>query len=1318
MSSDPTASRRKPRRVIPAAATTGDGDAALASRKTLTAPALPPLIVGIGASAGGLEAFKSFFAHMPNDSAMAFVLVQHLAPQHTSLLAELVGRSTAMEVVEASDGERVQPGHVYVIPPDATLTIADGTLQLSKPAPPRQHRWPIDTFFMSLAEDQGDCAACIVLSGSGSDGARGLRAVKEHGGLTLAQAGFDHAAMSGMPASAAATGLVDDVLPVEQMPARLLAHQQQLRIAREQAGPDGVRHDVPSHLREITRLLHADSGHDFSQYKEKTLVRRIQRRMQVLQTATAADYLQRLREEPAELDLLFRELLISVTEFFRDPTAFDLLQTSVFPALLAEKGAADTLRVWVPGCATGEEAYSIAIALKEAMASGHGQPKVQIFATDIDDRAIASARAGRFRGPLTGISPQRLERWFLADGDDFVVSKAIRELCIFSPHSAIKDPPFMRLDLISCRNLLIYMNAELQERLVRVFHYALQAHGYLLLGPSEGLSRNARLFGVVDKKHRLYLRREDGNARLPALPARYTPGAGFAAAARNAAAPARAGAEDLIERNARRVLERHSPAYVVIDSQCDVLRFCGDTGRYLQPSSGAASLNLFALLHKGLRGAARVGVQQAFAQQRPVVQDDVLLQIDGQRRLLQLIVEPLPEADGAGALCVVAFREREPAAAALAGQDSADNRRVQLLEQELEATRLQLQAAIDQQETANEELKSANEEYQSVNEELQSSNEELETSKEEMQSINEELQIVNAELFNKNTALTRANSDLRNLMESTQIATLFLDAQLHVTGFTPTVSALFHLRDGDLGRPITEISSRIPYPDLEADVRQVSRSLGMVERLLQGHAHGPVFLLRMHPYRTIDNVIDGVVLTFTDITERRRHELERGTLAAIVDSSSDIIIGHALDGTITSWNDSARVTLGYPAGKALGKPLSLLVRASAPQLQTLLAGCGQPQPTSFEMEWLHHDGGTVQVAVTCSPVHDAAGQVIAGSLIARVIDDRVRADRALQASERRLAQLIDQTTAGLAEVEADGRFVLVNPAFCEITGRSAQALYALRLQDVTHPADLAVSVQAIETLLAGGPAMQIEKRYLRPDGSAVWVINSMSRMESLNGEPRRILAVVQDISERRRAAQHRELMLGELNHRVKNTLASVQSIALQTLAHAPSTQAFKETFLARLQALSSTHNLLAVDAWSGAWLNEIVLNELAPYRREGHVQAELDIEDLQLTPKTALALSMALHELTTNAVKYGALSVPEGRVAVRGEGRYRNGGAWLHLEWREHGGPPVAPPARRGFGSRLIADGLAFELDGDVALQFEPDGVVCTIDVPLSEDEP
>ena len=1281
-----------------------------------------PVVVGIGASAGGLEAFRTFFEHMPARDDLAFVLVAHLAPEHPSLLTELLGRHTSLVVNDATDGTPVEGGHVYVIPPNTTLTIRDGALQLSHPAPPRHHRWPIDSFLASLAEDQGENAVGIILSGAGSDGARGLRAIKEHTGLTLAQAGSDHVALTGMPASAAATGLVDDVLPVDRMPARLVAHVEHLAATRDRKGPDGAREDLAQHLQSICSLLQSEVGHDFSQYKEKTLVRRIQRRMQVVQADTVEAYIDHLRSHPGEIERLFRELLIGVTEFFRDPEAFDVLQRQAIPALIADKGAADVVRVWVPGCATGEEAYSIAIALAEGLGQRRHGPKVQIFATDIDDRAIAAARAGRFRTPLPGVSPERLERWFIPDGDYYTVIKPIREMIVFSPHSTIKDPTFSRLDLISCRNLLIYLNADLQQQVLRTFHYALRPGGILMLGPSESLGRSAGLFGVIDKKHRLFLRRGDARPTLPITPPARTIGA-------EPASPGtpRASLEDMIDRCTRKTLERHAPASVVIDANHDVLRFYGDTGRYLGPSTGAASLNVFALLHKGLRGPARTAVQQALARQVAVVQEGQMLTNGGERVPVRLVAEPVRALDDSSRpppnLCLLVFRD-VPAAAPTAGDEAparrpsrGDARRVQELELELASTREQLHTAIEELESANEEMKSANEEYQSVNEELQSSNEELETSKEEMQSINEELQTVNAELHSKNEVLARLNSDLQNLLESTQIATLFLDSALHVSGFTPAISDLFHLRESDRGRPITEITARIAYPELRQDVKLVLRTLAMVERVLHGGDGGAVYLMRMRPYRTTDNVIDGVVLTFIDITERQQHEYARGRLAAIVESSQDAIIGHGTDGVISSWNAGAERMFGYTSPRAIGQPLAMLLPGNEQDAMSRLLAASNSRAPSEEllMEWVRHDGTPVPVSVRCSPVLDPEGAVIGGSTIVRDITERRRAERRLDESEKRLAAIVEQATVGVAQSDLEGRIELANPRFCEITGSSASDLVGRRMLDLTHPDDATENARLFNALVADGTPFQIEKRYLRPDGSAVWVSNQVSLIHDDDGRPRGAVAVALDISQRRAAAEQRELLLSELNHRVKNTLATVQAIALQTLGSAQDLAAFRGAFLSRLMALAKTHNLLAREGWRGIGLRELLANELAPYATDPRRRAALEGDDIVLEPKAALAISLALHELATNAGKYGALSVADGGVDARWSVSPRKDDErpWLRLEWREHGGPPVAEPTRRGFGSRLITEGVSHELGGDAQLDFASTGVRCTIEFPL-----
>lgn len=1044
----------------PSAATTG--------RRTSGATRTDqPLVVGIGASAGGLEAFKTFFANMPADSGMAFVLVQHLAPDHKSMLTDLLGRTTPMKVVEAADGMSIAANQVFVIPPNATLTIEGGRLRVTKPAPPRESRRPIDTFFSSLADDQGENAVCIVLSGTGSDGALGLSVIKENGGFTMAQAEFDHSAMGGMPHSAVATGFVDDVLPAEDIPARLVSYLQHLRNVASRKQADGTRADAAEHLATIARLLRAQVGHDFSQYKEKTVTRRIQRRMQVLQIDTVPTYIDRLRDQPHELDMLFRELLIGVTQFFRDPQAFDALQSTVIPKLLANKGANDTIRLWVPGCATGEETYSIAILLKEAIDRIGVTSRAQIFGTDIDEKAVAHARAGRYEKTI-GVSPERIERWFAEDGAEFCPVKEIREMCVFSVQSIIKDPPFSKLDLISCRNLLIYMDAALQDRVLRTFHYALKPDRFLFLGPSEGVTRQSKYFAGLDKKHRIFQRR-DIDAVLPELP---LTSAASGTPSHREAAPTIAAGEDQIARKARHVMEKYSPVYLVIDGNCDILRFSGgEAGRYLEPSSGTASLNLFAILRKALRPVVRAAVRTAVATKEPVVQDDVAIRIDGSNHTVTVIVEPILGGAEAG-FCVVAFRDAGMSGHSIdkAPPGDSDDTGVQAVEHELRTVKTQLQSTIDELETANEEMKSAAEEYQSVNEELQSSNEELETSKEEMQSINEELQTVNAEMTTKNEALARVNSDIKNLLDSTEIATLFLDDELRIKGFTPPMTDIFHLREADRGRPITDIVTLLNYHDLKRDIAAVTRKLSMIEHEVQLDDEEMTFIMRIRPYRTVDNVIDGVVMTFIDISERKK-------------------------------------------------------------------------------------------------------------------------------------------------IEA-----------------------------------------------------------------------------------------------------HTALILSELDHRVKNILAIVSSMITQTLKSSETPAAFTASMKGRIAAIARAHNLLTQGGGRGeASLRDLIEQELAPYNRRGK-NFEITGPGVMLTPRAGQTLTMAIHELVSNAAKYGALSTPDGRLAVTWSGAGDAADTRLIFVWAETGGPPVEKPTREGFGTTLIDRTLSHDLDSKVNREFLPSGLRCTIEIPLTSE--
>ena len=836
-----------------------------------------PLIVGIGASAGGLAAFKSFLANMPPDPGMGFVLVQHLAPDHKSLLVELLGANSPLPVITVVDGITVKANCVYVIPPDATLTIKDGVLGLETPAPARQHRRPIDSFFVSLAEDQGECAVGIILSGVGSDGSLGIRAIKAHGGLTLAQAEFDHHALSGMPHSAAATGMVDHVMPVEAMPDKLMDYHSHMHDVAIRKDGDGVRKDIRNRLTEVTALLRACVKHDFSGYKESTLIRRLQRRMQVLQLDTIDAYIERMSGDPDEVQALFREVLIGVTEFFRDPDAFEALKNLAIRPMLTAKQPGDTVRVWVAGCSTGEEVYSIAILLKEVLSELTNSPTldIKLFATDIDTNALSLARAGRFQKAAGGLSPERLKRWFAQDGNEVCALPEIREMCIFSVHSVIKDPPFSKLDLISCRNLLIYFDNELQSRVTRTFHFALKPGGTLFLGPSESIGRYGNLFTVLDKNHRILARLDSGRNMPPQF---QSPGALLATPKQplEAANSTPATTNDRIDKSVRRVMEQYAPAYFVIDKNHEILRFSGSEARhYLEPSPGTANLQLFSILQKSLRPAVRAAVQSAVADRKTVVTENLAIRIDGKSRNVTLIVEPIIDIDGNDrGICVVAFRDAAPVGNAPQGTSTAATSPIATtaLENELNATRFQLRAASDELESAIEDMKSTTEEFQAVNEELQSSNEELETAKEEMQSINEELQTVNSELLSKNDETTRLNSDLKNLLDSTLIATVFLDDELRIRHFTPALTEIFPLRESDRGRPITDIVNLIDYEDLKRDVDGVYASQEVVERDVSMKDKSATFLMRIRPYRTLTNEIEGVVLTFFNITERSRDD--------------------------------------------------------------------------------------------------------------------------------------------------------------------------------------------------------------------------------------------------------------------------------------------------------------------------------------------------------------------------------------------------------------------------------------------------------------
>ena len=845
-----------------------------------TSPAcmLPFLTIALGASVGSLQAFTDFLAAMPPNNGMAFLLIQHLDPAHKSLLVGLLSGQTAMRIVEAVDGMPLATDTVFVVPPDATLLVRDGRLVVTTPAPARRDRLPIDRCFTALAQDQGPHAVAIVLAGVSSDGSAGLAAIKQHGGMTMAQAGDDGQALAGMPSNAVATRLVDHLLPIGAMPAQLLQHQASLRAVSplpDDAGPLAMD---PEHFAELCALLRTRTGHDFSQYKRPTLLRRINRRMETLHLDTMPTFLDLLRREPGQIERLFRDLLIHVTQFMRDPGAFRTVQEQVIPALLAGKGVADAVRIWVPGCSTGEEPYSLAILLRELMDRQEIAPKVQIFATDIDEAAIMTAQAGCYPAPtLTRLAPAQRAKWFAEDGGSWRVSRTIRDMCVFSVHSVTRDPPFSKLDMVSCRNLLIYLGAGLQARVLRSFHYALKPSGILLLGPSESVTQGAGLFKTLNGRHRIFARQESAVA-----PADVTYGS--AAPTRFMASPVTvrhaATIDDAIDRGARRALQQFSPAYVVIDRANEIIRFSGGAiARFLEPSPGVASLNLFGIMRRALRPTMRRAVRKATAGRTTVVQERLVLPLDGSNHIVTLIVMPFIDDRADRDLYLVAFQDLGTASPVARGAapgtinpaDDGSQAEPEIVA-ELSATRVQLLGMVTELESSNEELKSANEEYQAPNAELQATNEELETAKVEMQSVNEELQTINAELASKNDLLATLNDDMQNLLDSTQIATLFLDKDLRVTRFTPRVMDLFRLRGTDVGRPITEIASLLSYATMTDDVKAVLDGQEIVEREIQPIASAATFLMQIRPYRKPGNTAAGVVITFVDISTSKRLE--------------------------------------------------------------------------------------------------------------------------------------------------------------------------------------------------------------------------------------------------------------------------------------------------------------------------------------------------------------------------------------------------------------------------------------------------------------
>lgn len=1150
-----------------------------------------PTVVGIGASAGGLSALRKLFAHLPPDSGLIFVVVVHLSPEHKSLLADLLQPSVKFPVQQVTETIALERNNVYVIPPNANLSAIDTHLRLTKLEDRRRERAPIDHFFRTLASTHDGHSIGVVLTGTGSDGTLGLREIKANGGVILVQ-DPNEAEFDGMPQSAIATGIVDRVLTLEEIAATLVRLAQMGRSATPEK-PASIEPPERPLLPKVLALLKARTDRDFTRYKPATILRRIARRMQLNYIEDFALYIDFLRDQPDEARALGDDLLITVTSFFRDPEVFEKLEKEIVPKLFAEKNGGDILRVWSVGCATGEEAYSVAMLLLEEASRRADPPRLQIFASDLHKRSLDGAREGLYPGDIeSDVSPERLERFFRRENGGYRICKEVREIVVFAPHNLLGDPPFSRLNLITCRNLLIYLDRPVQRDVIDLFHYALLPHGYLLLGSAETTDAS-ELFRTEDKKLCIYEKRNvpAPETRLPVFPLARLRTAGELYSKPEvlaAAVPYIAVHQNL--------LERFAPPSILVSPDNRLVHLSEHAGRYLVHPGGEVTSNVLRLVREELRGELQSLLQLTRDTRTPADSSAIAVRLNGHKAPVVMHVRPAPEVEQEG-FALVIFNERQPLAEHENGSGylsgvvvgNASEQRITELETELNVARQRLQTIIEEYETSQEEMKAANEEMQSTNEELRSTLEELETSKEELQSINEELQTVNQENRHKVEELSQLSSDLQNLLSATGIATLFLDRELRIMRFTPRVAEIFNVRVTDRGRPFSDLTNRLGHNQLRQEAQSVLDHLVPVEQEIQDDA-GRWFLTRILPYRSADDRIEGVVISLIDITARK-------------------------------------------------------------DIETAL----QKSESKYRGIFEAIDEGFCIVEV----LFDAQGNAF------------------------------------------DYRFLEMNPAFVKQTGLANAQGKTIR--------ELAPGHEAFWFEVYGEIAMNGEPKRFEHQAEALDRWYDVYAFRTGLPTERRVAIVFKDIGESKEAEERQALLMAELNHRVKNTLALVQSIANQTLRSTPDPARFAENFQERLQALSRTHNLLVRYSWDSAEVAEIVRDQVRVDDQEGNISATGPFA--LLASQTVVALSLVLHELATNARKYGSLSVPEGRLLIRWE--VQQAERRLHMSWAEEGGPAVQPPARRGFGTTLIERSLS-GVGGGAETRFEPTGLRCTIQVPLA----
>ncbi|HET6574058.1 MAG TPA: chemotaxis protein CheB [Fimbriiglobus sp.] len=1123
-------------------------------------PAFP--IVGVGASAGGLEAYQHLLRALPADTGMAFVLVQHLAPEHQSMLAEILGRSTAMPVIEVHDEPRVEPNHVYVIPPNRTMLMTDGHLKLVPRSEVRGQHRSIDTFLRSLADEQSHHAVGVILSGTGNDGTLGLEAVKAEGGITFAQ--DESAQQTGMPRSAAAAGCVDFVLPPDRIAAELARIGRHPYVAPGDAPENDASTDAlaQSELNKVLQLLHDATGVDFILYKSTTLYRRITRRMLLHRLDGLPEYYHLLREDAGELQALYRDILISVTAFFRDPACFDVIKSKVLPQLLDNRGRRDPLRIWTLGCSTGEEAYSLAMTVAEYAADHGGDVPTQIYATDLNDQGIDHARAGVYTKNITqDVSPERLRRFFVETEGGYQVAKSIREMCVFARQNVMADPPFSRMDLISCRNLLIYMEPALQKRLVPILHYALKPGGFLWLGTSESVGGHGDLFEPAESKCKVFARKPGQSpARVPPLTApTWTP--------REFARPQRPAVEGLgtdVQREADRVVvARYAPPGVLVSAELEVLQFRGDTSPYLAQAPGKPSMNVLKMAREGLLVGLRAALQKALKDGTAIRHEGLRVKSNGGYREIDLEVLPVRGGAAAERSFLVLFEDpgkvvkqpaREPSPEPPADAREAEQQ-VAHLTQELAATREHMQSLVEQQEAANEELQSANEEIQSANEELQSLNEELQTSKEEIQSTNEELTTVNDELRHRNEQLARTHDDLNNFVASSNLAMVVVSTDLRIRRFTPAAEKLLNLIAGDVGRPIGDLKPLLGISDLETRLTEVIDTARPLEREVQDR-RGHWYSLRKRPYRTLDNKIDGAVLVLVDIEEQKRTQDElrasQEKYRLLVEGAEGVAIVLLDDaGRVTGWNLGAERLFGYVEAEIMGQhftrfflPEDVAAGRSEQELRVAL-----DDKVSYDDIWLvRKDGSRFYASGTTTALRDD-GKHRGFAKLVRDTTDRKLQEEALRESQARLQAALSAGRMGtwIWYFEQDRH--LLDESLCHLLGLPPGEARGLEdFLEAIHPGDRDRVREAFERSARDGAELDVEFRVARTNGDVLWIRDRGQISPATNGFARCLIGACVDATALKAAEQalqetdrRKNEFLATLAHELRNPLAPLSN---------------------------------------------------------------------------------------------------------------------------------------------------------------------------------